>query len=164
MARKVFFSFHYGNDVSRAMVVRNSGLTKENIADAGFIDHAEFMKLEMKGDKAIKNWIDGQLNGSSVTVVLLGADTLSRPFVQYEIRESYKRGNGIIAVYIDGIKDLNGKTSSRCSVRGLKMGEKDGIDVYFSSVPVYSWTDDDGYKNLGKWVEQAAKQAGKVLK
>jgi hypothetical protein len=142
------------------MVVRNSGLTRKSIEDAGFIDHAEFMKLEMTGDKAVKSWIDEQLEGSSVTVVLLGADTLSRPFVQYEIRESYKRGNGIIAVYINGIKDLKGNTSSGCSLRGLIMGGKDGCEVYFSSVPVYSWTDDNGYDNIGKWVEQAAIQAG----
>lgn len=161
MARKVFFSFHYGNDVTRAMVVRKSGMTKDDIQEAGFIDHADFMKLEKTGDAAIKRWINEQLDGSTVTAVLIGADTLDRPYVQYEIRESYKRGNAIIGIFIDGIKDLNGYTSSRCSVFGLKIGEKDGQDVDFSGVPVYSWTDDNGYENLGKWVEDAAAKAGK---
>ena len=44
MARRVFFSFAY-EDVSRAMVVRNSGVLQGTEA-AGFIDAAEFRKIE----------------------------------------------------------------------------------------------------------------------
>ncbi len=44
MARKVFFSFEY-NDVSRAMVVRNSWVTQGKEA-AGFIDVADFEEIE----------------------------------------------------------------------------------------------------------------------
>ena len=44
MARRVFFSFEYG-DVSRAMVVRNSWVTQGKEA-AGFVDAAEFEKLK----------------------------------------------------------------------------------------------------------------------
>ncbi|MDB5935212.1 MAG: hypothetical protein JWQ01_2556 [Massilia sp.] len=70
MARKVFFSFKY-DDVNRAMIVRNSGVIGGD-EKAGFIDHADFEKIERQGDQAIKNWIDNQLSGSSVTVVLVG--------------------------------------------------------------------------------------------
>jgi hypothetical protein len=161
MARKVFFSFHYDNDVSRAMVVRNSGMTKNGIQEAGFIDHADFMKLEKTGETAIKRWINEQLDGSTVTAVLIGAETLDRPYVQYEIRESYKRGNAIIGVFIDGIKDWNGNTSRRGNMGNLIIGERNGMNVYFSSLPLYNWTDDNGFENLGKWVEDAAIKAGK---
>jgi len=41
MARSVFFSFHYENDINRAMIVRNSWVTK-GIQEAGFKDKAEF--------------------------------------------------------------------------------------------------------------------------
>ena len=58
MARRVFFSFEYG-DVSRAMVVRNSWVTQGKEA-AGFVDAAEFEKLKKQGDAAIKRWIDSQ--------------------------------------------------------------------------------------------------------
>ena len=44
MARKVFFSFKY-EDVSRAMVVRNSWVTQGKEA-AGFIDSADFEKVK----------------------------------------------------------------------------------------------------------------------
>jgi len=38
MARRVFFSFHYGRDIWRANVVRNSWLLKGDREDAGFWD------------------------------------------------------------------------------------------------------------------------------
>ncbi len=53
MARKVFFSFKY-EDVSRAMVVRNSWVTQGK-ESAGFIDKAEFEEVKKRVDHAIKN-------------------------------------------------------------------------------------------------------------
>lgn len=110
MSRKVFFSFHYGNDISRAMTVRNSGLTKKEEA-VGFIDKAEFETIKKYGKRAVENWIDKQLKGTSVTVVLVGSETLNRPYVQYEILESLKKGNKIIGVSISNIRDLKGNKS-----------------------------------------------------
>lgn len=91
MARRVFFSFHYDNDINRSMAVRNSWVTQGKEA-AGFIDKAEFEQIKRQGDVAIHNWIDKQLEGTSVTVVLIGRETLNRPFVQYEICKSLQRG------------------------------------------------------------------------
>lgn len=146
MARKVFFSFKY-KDVSRAMVVRNSATTKGEEA-AGFIDKADFEKVKKQGDQAIKNWIDNQLNGTSVTVVLVGAQTCDSRWVKYEIEQSIKRGNGLLGIDISKIKDLQGNTSERCGQLPT------GYDFYL-------WVKDDGYSNLGNWVEKAAKAAGK---
>ena len=91
MARSVFFSFKY-LDVSRAMVVRKSWVTQGKEA-AGFIDSAEFEKLKKEGKTAVQNWIDNQLEGTSVTVVLVGAKTCTSEYVKYEIEQSIKRGN-----------------------------------------------------------------------
>ena len=81
MARKVFFSFKY-EDVTRAMVVRQSAVTKGEEA-AGFIDKADFEKIKKQGDQAIKNWIDAQLKGTTVTAVLVGAETCASRWVKY---------------------------------------------------------------------------------
>jgi hypothetical protein len=94
MARRVFFSFEY-SDVSRAMVVRNCSVTKGKEA-AGFIDAAEFERLERTSDQAVKNWIDEQLRGTTVTVVLVGAKTCNSKWVAYEIDKSKARGNGAL--------------------------------------------------------------------
>lgn len=155
MARRVFFSFHYKNDVWRANTVRNSWVTKDN--DAGFIDKAEFEKIKNQGDKAVKNWIDKQLIGTSVTVVLIGRETLDRPYVQYEILESIKRGNAIIGVTIGKIKDQNRLTSTSQSKYKLING------YWFDEVidGFYDYVSEDGYNNLGMWIESAARNKRK---
>lgn len=162
MARKTFFSFHYKNDVWRANNVRNSWVTQEREA-AGFIDHADFEKVEKQGDEAIKRWIDDQLKGTSVTVVLIGTETNQRPYVKYELQKSYQKGNGMLGIYIHQIKDKDGYTSAKGSNQFGSIGKDSaGKDVYFSiDYPCYDWKDDDGYNNLGKWIEDAAKKAGR---
>lgn len=146
MARKVFFSFEYG-DVSRAMVVRNSWVTQGKEA-AGFIDAAVFEELKKKGDTAIKNWINNQLNGTSVTVVLVGEKTCGSKWVKYEIEKSIERGNGLLGIDISKIKDLQGNTSERCGQipKGYEF---------------YLWFKEDGYNNMSNWIEKAAKDAGR---
>ena len=147
MARHVFFSFKYKQDVTRAMVVRKSWVTQGKEA-AGFIDEADFEKLKKKGKEAIQEWIDKQLEGTSVTVVLVGEKTCSSKYVKYEIEKSIKRGNGLLGIDVSKIKDLNSNTSERCG----KIPE--GYDFYL-------WNNDKGYENMGDWIEKAAKAAGK---
>jgi hypothetical protein len=146
MARKVFFSFKY-DDVHRAMNVRNSNVIS-GAMKSGFIDKADFEEVERKGDKAIQNWIDGQLQGTSVTVVLVGANTHKSRWVKYEIEQSIARGNGIITIDISKISDLQGETSECCSLR------VPGYEHYL-------WNKNNGRENLGTWVEAAAVAAGK---
>ena len=100
MARHAFFSFKY-KDVSRAMVVRNSWVTQGKEA-SGFIDAADFEEVKRKGDTAIKNWIDKQLEGTSVTVVLVGEKTCNSRWVKYEIKKSIERGNGLLGTHVTG--------------------------------------------------------------
>ena len=59
------------------MIVRNSWVVQGKEA-AGFVDAANFEKLKKQGDPAIKRWIDDQLTGTSVTVVLVGQRNLWR--------------------------------------------------------------------------------------
>lgn len=163
MARRAFFSFHYENDVWRANIVRNSWVTKDSKEAAGFIDAAAFEEVKKGGDAAIKKWIREQLSGTSVTVVLIGADTSNREYVKYELQKSYEKGNGMLGIYIHKIKDKNGNTSIKGSNTFGEIGKDTyGNPVYFSTkYPCYDWVDDDGYNNMGKWIEAAAKAAGK---
>lgn len=146
MARRVFFSFEYKNDISRSMVVRNSWVTQEREA-AGFVDAADFEAIEQEGDAAIRRWIDNQLKGTSVTVVLVGAKTCASRWVAYEIEKS-EGENGLLGIDISKIKDLDKATSERCGK--LPKG-----------YPFYLWNKDDGYANMGDWIEKAAKAAGR---
>lgn len=146
--RKVFFSFHYDEDVDRAMVVRNSWVTKGGQEAARFVDKADFEAVKKKGALAIKRWINKQMEGTTVTVVLIGARTCTRRWVKYEIEHSIARGNGLLEIDISKIKNLRGKTATRCGWM---------LPTEYAD---YGWYKDDGYKKLGAWIEKAAKQAG----
>ena len=164
MARNVFYSFQYSKDINRVMVVRNRWVTQGGQTISGVIDRADFEKIKKLGDKVVHKWIDGQIKGISVTIILIGADTLNRPFVQYEICESIKRGNVIIGLYIHGIKDMsNGLTSYYCNPHTIIGYYSDKSPAYFDKVcdAIYDYNSENGYSNLGNWVEKAAKAKGK---
>jgi hypothetical protein len=162
MARRAFFSFHYERDSWRAGQVRNSWVTKDR-ESAGFWDAAAWEEVKKKTDAEIEKWIGEQLVGTSVTVVLIGAETSTRPYVGYEIKLSHNRGNGILGIYIHDMKDVNSKTDTKgANPLANWHVEKDGQNVYLSDMyPTYDWVNDNGYKNLGDWIEAAAKKAGK---
>lgn len=89
--------------------------------------------------------------------MLIGSETLDRPFVQYEIEASRKRGNAIIGVTIGGIKDQYQSTSRSQSQYTQING------VWFDEIidGFYDYVSDNGYFNMGTWVELAARNKGK---
>lgn len=163
MARRVFFSFHYDNDITRSMTVRNSWVTQGKEA-AGFIDKAAFEQIKRQGDDAVHRWIDKQLEGTTVTVVLIGTETLNRPFVQYEICKSLQRGNAVIGVHINGIRDMRTLvTSSKGNVNSVIGYYDNNEPAFFDDIcdGIYDYSSQNGYTNMGKWIEAAAKKHNK---
>lgn len=63
------------------------------------------------GDDAIKKWIDGQLTGRSCTVLLIGASTAGRKWINYEIIKTWDDKKGIVGIHIHGLKNSEQKTS-----------------------------------------------------
>jgi len=162
MARRAFFSFHYERDVWRAGQVRNSWVTKDR-ESAGFWDAAAWEEVKKKTDAEIEKGIGEQLNGTSVTVVLIGAETSTRKYVGSEIKLSHNRGNGILGIYIHNMKDSNGRTDSKGANPLTNWHiERDGKKSLLSDIyPTYDWVNDDGYNKIGDWIEAAAKKAGR---
>lgn len=141
MARRVFFSFHYERDIWRVNVVRNSGVV-EGVSAVGFHDASLWEEVKRRGDPAVKKLIHAGLEGTSVTVVLIGVETANRYYVSYEIEQSIARGNGIIGIRINNIRDKDGSTDSPGPIPAalIKIG-----------APIYNWE----YGKLGEWVERA---------
>ncbi len=132
MARRVFFSFHYENDIWRANQVRNSNVVAG--ADvAGFFDHSEYEAAKRGGADAIRRMILRHLNNTTVTVVLIGTETANRSWVTYEIEQSIERQNGLLGVYIHHLRDQNGRTALR--------GPKPAVPWYVA-FPAYDWDGD----------------------
>ncbi len=145
MARRVFFSFHYERDLWRVNVVRNSGAI-EGVAAAGFHDASLWEETRRKGDVTVKKLIHSGLDTTSVTAVLIGAETANREYVSYEIEESVARGNGIVGIRINNIKDKDGRMDPTGPVPAalIRIG-----------ATIYAWE----YGKLGEWVNKAYEQA-----
>ena len=58
----------------------------------------------------------------------------------------------MLGIYVHQLKDSNGNTTSK---------GKNPFDNFEFSYPVYDWVVDDGYNNMGDWIEKAAKDAGR---
>lgn len=164
MARRAFFSFHYERDIWRANVVRNSWVTQPDREVAGYWDASLWEEAKKQGDIALKRMINRGLENTSVTVVLIGAETASRPWVLYEIEKSLERGNGLLGVYINGIKDRFGNGDSAGPNPFANVTVRQGLQTISLAriVPVYDWVQHLGYSQLGIWIEKAAKAAGKA--
>jgi len=163
MVRRVFFSFHYERDKWRVNPVRNTWVTQGREA-AGFEDAADWEEVKKQSEEEIKNWIDDQLHGTSVTAVLIGNETAGRKYVNYEIKESVRKGNGIIGIKIhrlkdkDDGKDFQGENPLKYFVIETK-GDVKKISNVFET---YEWKRDDGWDNIGDWVEDAKQQADQL--
>lgn len=166
MTRKVFFSFHYSRDSVRAGQIRNSNVIKTNsIQTSDFIDKAKWEQVKLGGDRAIENWINEQLKGTSVTVVLIGTKTSTRKWVKYEIDQSITKNpkNGLLGIYIHKCPLFDRSTDTKGSnpFDNLYLtinGEKKYLSQIYKT---YDWIDDNGINNLGKWIEEAATTAGR---
>ena len=143
MAKRVYFAFDY-EDVAdfRANVVRNHNLTKGG-QEAGYYDASIWEEAKKKGDLALKRLINGELDYTSVTAVLIGTGTWARRWVRYEIMKSIERRNSVLGIHINSIKDKNSQ------VKTLGPNPLDNLGVQVSDDGKkwrpYEWKD-------GKWV------------
>ena len=152
MARRVFFSFHYDNDVWRANQVRNANVVAG--ADvAGFFDHSEYDEAKKTKDAGIKRMILGHLDGTSVTVVLIGNQTANRPWVKYEIEQSIARNNGLLGIQIHHLKNQQGQTSFAGPTPTVP---------WTVTFPVYMW--DGDLSRFSREIEAAGKRADALRK
>jgi hypothetical protein len=148
MSRRVFFSFHYQRDIWRVNQIRSI----PNIigsAAAGFQDASLWEEAKKKSPADVEKLIDKGLEGTSVTVVFIGAKTAGRRFIDYEINKSLERGNGIVGIQIHHLKDKNGQIDS--------WGETPA-KLTANNIKIYKYLDVD---KLAQRIEEAAKDPGK---
>lgn len=148
MSRRVFFSFHYQRDIWRVNQIRNIDQILGTAA-AGFQDASLWEESKKKGDATIKAMIDEGLKNTSVTVVCIGGATAGRKYIDYEIEQSIKRGNGIVGIQIHELKDKDGKTDSVGTAPNALVS---------AGVKIYKYVD---HEKLKARIEEAAKAAGK---
>ena len=160
MTRHVFYSLHYDADRSRVAGVLSSRVLSANIE----AKRDAWDALKRSGEFAVKRWVENQLKGRSCTVVLIGADTANRPWVQYEIRRSLELNLGLLGIHVHHLNDQQGRQSSKGAnpfehaSTGLSGGGP-RFSVFdppqTDSKLVYRHIVD----NIAQWAEQAVAQA-----
>lgn len=111
MARKCFYSFHYVPDNWRVSKIRNIGAVEGNKPASD----NDWETVTGGGDKKIKDWIAGQMKWRTCTVILIGSNTADRKWINHEIKESWNKGMGVLAIHIHNITDSNDNQSSKGS-------------------------------------------------
>lgn len=158
MTRRVFYSFHYKPDCSRAAQIRNMGVVDGNKPASD----NDWEAVKNNGDDAIKKWINEQLIGKSCAVVLIGEKTAGRKWINYEIKKAWDEEKGVVGVYIHKLKDLDGNQSNKgknpfesFNVDGKELSAivKAHNPPYSDSKDVYDYIK----KNLADWIEEAIK-------
>jgi hypothetical protein len=160
MARQVFFSFHFDNDIWRASQVRNMGAIEGNKP----VSDNDWEAVKKSGDAAIEKWIDDQISGKSCAVVLVGSQTAERKWVIREIVKAWDKGKGVVGIRIHNLKDA----SERTSVAGenpffrIKYGETGKKLAAIVKLYDPSGADSNAVyatikNNIDGWVEEAIK-------
>lgn len=109
MVRKCFYSFQYKPDNWRVSQVRNIGTVEGNKP----APDNDWETIVGGGDAAIEKWIAGQMKGRSCTVVLIGADTANRKWINHEIVQSWDGKMGVVGIHVNGLLSNDGKTSGK---------------------------------------------------
>lgn len=164
MAKRCFFSFHYQDVIDfRANVVRNHNVTKDD--NGGFFDASIWESSKRQGDIALKRLINGGLNNTSMTVVLIGSQTYARRWVHYEIMKSIERGNGVIGIHINSIRDRY----SNVKVQGPNPFDHLGLEISADGLrgtpTIWNGTQWVYYQDLGAFQigQQSSDRRGKHL-
>lgn len=156
MKRQVFYSFHFKNDAWRAGQVRNIGVIEGNKP----VSENEWEEVKKKGRANIAKWINDQLKYKSCTIVLIGSETADREWVKYEIKRSWETGKAMFGIYVNKLKDANGKTDIKgknpfefVSINNVKLSNYvRTYDLPYSDSKMnYNYI----VNNIEKWVEQA---------
>src|SRR5690625_1963232 len=109
--RQVFISLEYDRDNWRASQDREMG----KVSDSSTFSANDWEEVKEKEDSKIKKWINDQMEKRSCIVVLIGSSTANRKWINYEIEKAYELNKGIVGVNIHGLKDKDGKQSSKGS-------------------------------------------------
>ena len=156
MARRAFYSFHYKPDNWRASQVRNMGVVDGNRPATD----NDWETVKKGGDAAIQKWINDQLSGKSVAIILIGSKTAGRKWIKYEINKAWEDGKGVLGIYVHNIKDSDGEQSSKGDnpFDACKVGDKSMADVVKAYDPPYltsTFVYDHIKENMEDWIEKA---------
>ncbi len=102
------------------------------------------------------------MDGRSCTIVLIGANTSERKWINYEIKKTWDSNKGILGIYIHNLKDSDGNKSSQganpFATFTINEGKTNLSSVvkaynppYLDSKEVYNYIS----SNISDWIDEA---------
>lgn len=155
--RKIFYSFHFDNDVMRVQQVRNMGVVEGNTP----VSPNTWEEVKRKGANSVEKWIDDNMHGKSTVIVLIGTETHKRPWVRYEIQKAWDDGRALLGIHVHNLRcPRNGICSKGTNpFDQFTLKDSHGRRVHPA---VYDPRSLDAYNhiaaNLSSWVETAIAQ------
>ena len=102
--RRVFYSFHYKDDVTRVAKIRNIGQIEDNRPATP--NEWEQVSGGPDSKRQITRWINEQMRGRTCCVVLIGEKTANRYWINHEIEKAWRDGMGLVGIHIHNLDGL----------------------------------------------------------
>lgn len=157
----VFHSFHFDRDSARVQQILNMGaLDGQTILNA-----QDWESVKRQGTAAIEKWIADQMAYKTAVVVLVGAETASRPWVIHEIKKAWDDKRPLLGIRINRLAPLNltadPEGANPFSKVSLVSGKK--LDAYIPLFTPSGVTSKEVYgsiqANIKTWVASGYRQS-----
>ena len=106
--KNVFISHHFKDDAQvdkmTNLLSKNGCNIRNSSIRAKPANQERLDKGEVK-DSTIKRLLRMKISWAGTVIVLVGKETHSRPWVNWEIKEAQKQGKNIVGVYEHGLKE-----------------------------------------------------------
>jgi len=101
-SNNVFIS-HYGDDDKHVQKLKDLLKKSGRILRNSSIDSTK--PNNAKNEEYIKELLRDNIKWAGTTIVLIGPETHTREWVNWEIEKSFKEGNRIVGIYINGASE-----------------------------------------------------------
>jgi hypothetical protein len=155
MSWHVHFSFDLDRDSARAADVCRRWVSRDRTA-GGFVEPAQWVGIRARGRDGVLEWVDREMEGASVVVALVGADTAGRYYVQHSLDRAHERGIGIVGIRVHWMDDGR----QPVGVPGYdpldRFRDEGGRRLYLT----HEWRPGFTERFLSTWIQYAAERAG----
>lgn len=106
--KNVFISHHHKDDIhvdNLTILLNNNGYDIRNSSIRAKPANQERLDKGLVKDSVIKRLLRMKMSWAGTVIVLIGKETHSRSWVNWEIEEAHKQGKNIVGVYEYGLKD-----------------------------------------------------------
>jgi len=101
MARRVFLSFK-AEDKQQVQGLRL--MAANDKFDVDFFDESVRVAIDSNNAEYVRRKIREKINRTSVTICMIGSETHTSKWVDWELEESFDKGNTVIAMALKGIE------------------------------------------------------------